>query len=446
MAIVQISRIQVRRGLNENLPQLTAGEIGWSTDTQQLYIGNGEVGTPDYAPSTGHTQILTEHSDFFSFINTYVFKGTEAGYTSVTGVTALSPIARSLQNKLDEMISVRDFGAKGDGVTDDTAAIQRAVQQIYVSGLEANVPSLRRTLKIPAGNYLITSTILIPPGALIIGDGKNNTIITNANGTVFSTADSLYQTAGLLGSNSAQLPNNISIRDLELVTTTGGTSPVFTVDSGTDLTFRGVYFKAGATTTNLVNILSTVNPTYNLTLDDCTFDGGVNGIGGTGAATSVDIINSTFTNCSSKAINVGTYMTGVSSINNYFNGISNPLAGLSGNNYSIGDTFSSGDYAGVHTGDFRIGTGRAYTLSAGTTAITTLGNGAGVINYQITSSDSYRFGQVKYNVASGVTTFDDEYTEPATSIGANVYVGTGGNLLCTVSGAVTFKYSLSKFI
>lgn len=446
MAIVQISKIQVRRGLNENLPQLDAGEIGWSTNTQQLYIGNGEIGTPDYAPNIGHTQILTEHSDFFSFINTYVFKGTEAGYTSITGVTALSPIARSLQNKLDELISVRDFGAKGDGITDDTAAIQRAIRQIYVSGLEATVSSLRRTLKIPAGNYVITSTILIPPGALIIGDGKNNTIITNANGTVFSTSDSQYQVGGLLGSNSAQLPNNASVRDMQLVTTTSGTSPTITVDSATDLTFRGVYFKAGATTTNLINILSTVGTTYNLTFDDCTFDGGINGIGGTGAASSVDISNSTFTNCSSRAINVGASTTGVSSVNNFFNGIANPLSGLSGNNYSIGDTFSSGDYAGVHSGVFRIGTGRTYTLSSGTTAIATLSNGAGLINYQITSGNNNRFGQVKYNVAAGVTTFDDEYTEPATSIGANIYVGTGGNLLCTVSGTVTFKYSLSKFI
>lgn len=446
MAIVQISKIQVRRGLNENLPQLDAGEIGWSTDTQQLYIGNGEIGTPDYAPNTGRTQILTEHSDFFSFINTYIFKGTEAGYTSITGVTALSPIARSLQNKLDESISIRDFGAKGDGITDDTAAIQRAIQQIYVSGLEATVPSLRRTLRIPAGNYVITSTILIPPGALIIGDGKNNTIITNANGTVFSTADSQYQTGGSLGTGGAQLPNNASVRDMLLATTTTGTSPTFTVDSGTDLTFRGVYFKAGATTTNLVNILSTVTTTYNLTFDDCTFEGGVNGIGGIGAAQSVNIINSTFTNCSSKAINIGAAMTGVSSINNFFNGITNPLAGLAGNNYSIGDTFSSGDYAGVHTGDFRIGTGRAYTVS-GATNIATLGNGAGLINYQITSSNSYRFGQIKYNVASGVATFEDEYTEPATSIGANVYINAGGTLSCTpVSGTVTFKYSLSKFI
>ena len=64
MAIVQISRIQVRRGLNENLPQLAAGEMGWSTDTQQLYIGNGVTSAPDFAPAEGITEILTEYTNF----------------------------------------------------------------------------------------------------------------------------------------------------------------------------------------------------------------------------------------------------------------------------------------------------------------------------------------------------------------------------------------------
>jgi hypothetical protein len=41
VAIVQISQITNRKGLQENLPQLAGAELGWSTDTRQLYIGNG---------------------------------------------------------------------------------------------------------------------------------------------------------------------------------------------------------------------------------------------------------------------------------------------------------------------------------------------------------------------------------------------------------------------
>ena len=39
MPIVQISRIQHRRGKATDLPQLAAGELGWSVDDQKLYIG-----------------------------------------------------------------------------------------------------------------------------------------------------------------------------------------------------------------------------------------------------------------------------------------------------------------------------------------------------------------------------------------------------------------------
>ena len=60
MAIVQISQITNRKGLAENLPQLAGAELGWSTDTRQLFIGNGTLA--DGAPVIGNTEILTEFS------------------------------------------------------------------------------------------------------------------------------------------------------------------------------------------------------------------------------------------------------------------------------------------------------------------------------------------------------------------------------------------------
>jgi Major tropism determinant N-terminal domain len=60
MAIVQISRIQHRRGLQEDLPSLASAELGWSIDSRKLYIGNGTLA--EGAPVEGHTEILTEFS------------------------------------------------------------------------------------------------------------------------------------------------------------------------------------------------------------------------------------------------------------------------------------------------------------------------------------------------------------------------------------------------
>jgi hypothetical protein len=60
MAILQISRIQHRRGLQQDLPQLASAELGWSIDTRKLYIGNG--GIDEGAPIEGVTEVLTENS------------------------------------------------------------------------------------------------------------------------------------------------------------------------------------------------------------------------------------------------------------------------------------------------------------------------------------------------------------------------------------------------
>ena len=62
MAVVQISRIQQRRGLAADLQQntLASAELGWSVDTRELWIGNGT--TEEGAPTLGKTQILTEYS------------------------------------------------------------------------------------------------------------------------------------------------------------------------------------------------------------------------------------------------------------------------------------------------------------------------------------------------------------------------------------------------
>lgn len=67
MAIVQISRIQHRRGLQQDLPQLASAELAWSIDTRQLWIGNGLL--EEGAPTTGVTEILTQYS-ILDFTNT----------------------------------------------------------------------------------------------------------------------------------------------------------------------------------------------------------------------------------------------------------------------------------------------------------------------------------------------------------------------------------------
>ena len=53
MAVVQISRIQHRRGLSDDLPQLSSAELGWVINQRKLYIGNGS--SVEGAPTIGNT-------------------------------------------------------------------------------------------------------------------------------------------------------------------------------------------------------------------------------------------------------------------------------------------------------------------------------------------------------------------------------------------------------
>jgi len=88
-------------------------------------------------------------------------------------------VATTVQTKLRESVSVKDFGAVGDGVTDDTAAIQAAVD--YAT-------SYAGIVFIPAGTYLHTG-ISLKRGVRLCGDSAARTILKNTNSTSSITID-----------------------------------------------------------------------------------------------------------------------------------------------------------------------------------------------------------------------------------------------------------------
>lgn len=225
MAVVQISKIQVRRGRKSqtNLPQLAGGEFGWAVDSQQLFIGNGSVS--EGAPYVGNTEVLTEKSNIFDLLGAYTYKGylldNNGNSVVQTGSNSNTPFARSLQNKLDDFVNVRDFGAQGDysnGVgTDDTAAIQRAINQVFLNSANKSSERSRRTVYFPAGVYKITGPIFISSYVNIIGDGLDKTVFLQDSDTqnmlrtiAFTSTPTNYVQLANMNSNNA--PTNVYIR------------------------------------------------------------------------------------------------------------------------------------------------------------------------------------------------------------------------------------------
>ena len=453
MAIVQISKIQIRRGLNQDLPQLDAAEMGWSTDTQQLYIGNGLSTAPDYAPSQGVTEILTEHSNLLALIGLYTYQGTWGGYTVQTGPSSASPVTRTLQAKLDDVTDIRDFGAIGDGVTDSTGAINRAIQQIY-SSVYLNVSTTtRRKINFPAGTYLVTSTILIPPYATIIGDGVESTIIQSTTGSVpvFTIIDDQYNGSGLTK------PKDIYINNLTVsanVAPAGLTSAVMTVDSAVNAKFENIRFSSNVgASSNLVYITDTVGITRNITFENCVFTNGgsgVNVVAQNFGVSSVRINNSYFENLGTAGYYVSNAVSGFSSVNNFFGNVTTPrLYGSNPTHVAIGDnTYSQSitNISGVILGRQNVGTTVSTSVPTGSTvSLAVLTNGAGAFDYQLDNGSAYRFGTVQFTVAGGNTTWQDDYTETGTGLGGNLYINNAGYLSCSVTTAATFKYNLKQY-
>lgn len=231
MAVVQISRIQIRRGQKNQgsgIPQLAGGEFGWAVDSRELFIGNGSVA--EGAPAVGNSKIITEHDDLFTLANSYTYLN---GITVQTGVSPTSPIKRTLQSRLDEIVNIRSFGADGDG-TDQTVAIQRAVDQLFINPSTVGTEASRVTLHFPAGVYKISSTIYIPPFTTLKGEGIDKTRF-NMTGSqpAFKTVNGSStpgSPADVSSTTSGNQPRNIHMSGFTLTTPTS-TQPAIQLDS-----------------------------------------------------------------------------------------------------------------------------------------------------------------------------------------------------------------------
>lgn len=180
--IVGINSNFINYTAEQEIQTATAGQTEFVLTTMQYQIGTNSLsvfvdGVNQYGPGAQYAYTETDESTVT--FNSGLHLGAEVKFTTAqiqnAGVTDASQITydppftdsvpTNVELKLAQTVSVKDFGAVGDGVTDDTAAIQNAIAAI------ANQNG--GTLYVPSGEYRITSTLNINyPNIRIAGDGS----------------------------------------------------------------------------------------------------------------------------------------------------------------------------------------------------------------------------------------------------------------------------------
>lgn len=79
------------------------------------------------------------------------------------------------------IVNVKDFGAKGNGIADDSTNIQNAIDYANTNG---------GYIYFPKGSYLLSNTLIIKNSCVFVGDNYNNTVlIINGEKPIFKNDD-----------------------------------------------------------------------------------------------------------------------------------------------------------------------------------------------------------------------------------------------------------------
>jgi hypothetical protein len=162
----------------------------WSAiDDDEIYLGGFAV-----APTLNNQGLPLQLGNLYwnsVTNNLWAYDGAAwgvAGFNEFTPFLATgTTFARNLSTRMADVVNVKDFGAVGDGVADDTAAIQAAL----------NVG--RGVVFFPAGVYVVTNEVVVPDGSGIIGAGAH---WKRRSGYSYSSEQTVIKYNGAGGVNS----------------------------------------------------------------------------------------------------------------------------------------------------------------------------------------------------------------------------------------------------
>jgi len=330
MSIIEIAKIQVRRGQENQtgIPQLDPGELGWAEDTEHLYIGKRIA---EGANSDDNSRILTEN-DYDNLFAIVSGRGTSVASTSTyryrndVNYNALHSTTTTIAYKLDTTVNLVDF----DVVTSSTAVditlnFQKAIVDLFKNPTMG--AGTRRRLIIPAGAYLLSGTIALPPYTTLVGEGIGmTTLISNATTYMFKTVDAAgrdFESTQM--TSSGQESTQVTIQGMTLcyANTSTARAALLSLDNTSNAKIDNVRF----TTQNEVGLSNygagismkgTRLPgnsqpimARNITIENCQFESIGVGIIGVGTVVNSTIENNSFNNLyKGISLNTGTTSTG----------------------------------------------------------------------------------------------------------------------------------------
>jgi len=321
MAVIEIAKIQVRRGqeLQTGIPQLESGELGWAEDTENLYIGKRVSGG---AVDNSNTRILTEN-DLNLFKLAASNTGTlSSGYRYRAGTDYIDSVQSTVQKKLDSLNpNITDFGeielgASGTNITD---VFRHAIEQVFKN--PNNPVDARRQLVIPPGVYTVSDIIELPPYTSITGSGPDlTTIIFDSSTTnLFQTVDldgNTFESGNMQSGYAAAQYVTIADMSLKFNNSFTNAKSLISLDNVKNAVIKNVQLitlfdpemttsyglvvagdhRVGIQLRGYGDLGGNENLCQNIHIADCLFDGLYRGIEGTGTVVRTTINDSLFNN------------------------------------------------------------------------------------------------------------------------------------------------------
>jgi hypothetical protein len=323
---------QTRDAFTATAAQTSFATSGYTPGYLDVYLNGVKLAAVDYTATNSSDVVLTTGAalndilEVVSYATFEVFNQTFTGTTTVDNLAVTGTVdGRDIAAdgaKLDNIsLNVKDFGAVGDGSTDDTAAINAAFSAVRI-GLK------RQTLYFPFGTYLISSKITVQnPNVLMDRDAEIKAISGfSDNAMVEITNGNRAQTwqGGRINGNSVSGIKGIIAGDFDYAFTN---MLIHDCDVGVETKSFAIYFinvQFRDNTTNGLHCLDTLAPWHNGLVDRCFFSNNGINIFAESSGSAITIQNSTFQfvtgayNIRMESTSSTTQQAALSIENNYF--------------------------------------------------------------------------------------------------------------------------------